>query len=401
MATLTLRTVKGSPLTNAEVDANFTNINNELATVQSNPTFTGDVVISGDLTVQGNTTTLSAQNLAISDNMLYMNQGVSVDVTNAVGDGTNVVYTTSENNYIIGMNVDVTGVSPSSFNVNNATITAVTSTSFTIASTNTDTFSSAGTARAHASTNPDLGWSGAYDDGSYGHAGIFRDASDGVFKVYDGYTLEPDESTYIDTTHSSFNLADFQATTFIGALNGNATTASALQTARSIALSGDLSGSASFDGSAGITINATINTNSVALGTDTTGFYVGTITGTTNEIEVAGSGSEGASVTIGLPNSVTISGTMNAADFNSTSDLRLKENINPLQNSLKVIESLEGVSFNWKENGKEAIGVIAQQVEEIIPQIVSTDDEGIKRVSYDSIVPLLIEAIKELNSKIS
>ena len=216
MATITLRSVKGSPLTNVEVDANFTNLNNELAGVQANPTFSGDVVISGDLTVQGTTTTISAQDLAIADNMIYMNQGVSVDVTNAVGDGTNVVYTTTENNYLVGMNVDVTGVSPSSFNVDNAVITAVTSTSFTIASAITDTFSSGGTARAHASTNPDLGWAGGYDDGTYGHAGFFRDASDGIFKVYDGYTLEPDETPYIDTNHSSFNLADLQAGNFIG-----------------------------------------------------------------------------------------------------------------------------------------------------------------------------------------
>ena len=80
----------------------------------------------------------------------------------------------------------------------------------------TVSFLSAGTARAHASTNPDLGWTGGYDDGTYGHAGFFRDASDGIFKVYDGYTLEPDETPYIDTNHSSFNLADLQAGNFIG-----------------------------------------------------------------------------------------------------------------------------------------------------------------------------------------
>jgi hypothetical protein len=216
MATITLRNVKGSPLTNAEVDANFTNLNSELSNLGANPVFSGDVTISGDLTVQGATTTISAQDLAISDNMIYMNQGVLVDVTGAVGDGTNVVYTTTENNYLVGMNVDITGVSPSSFNVNDATITAVTSTSFTIASTNTDTFSSSGTARAHASTNPDLGWAGGYDDGTYGHAGFFRDASDGKFKVYDGYTLEPDLTPYIDTNHASFNLADLQAGSFYG-----------------------------------------------------------------------------------------------------------------------------------------------------------------------------------------
>ena len=55
---------------------------------------------------------------------------------------------------------------------------------------------------------------------------------------------------------------------------------------------------------------ATIQANSVALSTDTTGNYVAAISGTTNEIEVSGSGSEGATVTVGLPNNVTISGNL-------------------------------------------------------------------------------------------
>jgi len=87
---------------------------------------------------------------------------------------------------------------------------------------------------------------------------------------------------------------------------GNADTATALETARFINLSGDVTGNVSFDGTATATIVATIAADSVALGTDTTGNYVATISGTANEIEVSGSGSETAAVTIGLPNDVTI-----------------------------------------------------------------------------------------------
>ena len=88
---------------------------------------------------------------------------------------------------------------------------------------------------------------------------------------------------------------------------GNATTATALETARTITLSGDVTASAtSFDGSANITISTTIAANSVALGTDTTGNYIATVAGTSNEIEVSGSGSESATITIGLPDDVTI-----------------------------------------------------------------------------------------------
>jgi hypothetical protein len=81
-----------------------------------------------------------------------------------------------------------------------------------------------------------------------------------------------------------------------GDLTGNADTASALETARTIALGGDLSGSASFDGSASITINATIEPDSVALGTDTTGDYVASVSAS-DGISATGTG-EGAAVSL-------------------------------------------------------------------------------------------------------
>lgn len=90
-----------------------------------------------------------------------------------------------------------------------------------------------------------------------------------------------------------------------GDLTGNADTATSLETARTIALIGDVSGSASFDGTSDINISVSVEPDSVALGTDTTGNYVESITGTTNEIEVSGSG-ESATVQIGLPNDVQI-----------------------------------------------------------------------------------------------
>jgi hypothetical protein len=61
-------------------------------------------------------------------------------------------------------------------------------------------------------SNPDLGFAGNYNDGTYHHAGFFRDASDaGTFKVFENYGLEPDASPYIDTTHATFKLAPFSA----------------------------------------------------------------------------------------------------------------------------------------------------------------------------------------------
>jgi len=94
-----------------------------------------------------------------------------------------------------------------------------------------------------------------------------------------------------------------------GSCTGNAATATALETGREISLTGDVTASGvSFDGTGNISLSTTIGANSVALGTDTTGNYVSTISGTTNEIEVSGSGSETATVTVGLPSNVTIAG---------------------------------------------------------------------------------------------
>jgi cytoskeletal protein CcmA (bactofilin family) len=225
-----------------------------------------------------------------------------------------------------------------------------------------------------ASANPDMGVAFNYNDGTYRHAGLFRDSSDGVFKVFEGY--EPEPVSPINTSDATYSDARFQAEsiiltqttgtapmsvssstvvanlnadkldgqdgsyyapidspTFTGTVSlpnntvalgtqttgnyvadisggtgvtithtpgegttpsvaigqdvstsasvtfaavtapvvGNASTASTLQTPRTISLSGDISGSVSFNGSSNVDISATIQPNSVALGTDTTG----------------------------------------------------------------------------------------------------------------------------------
>ena len=90
-----------------------------------------------------------------------------------------------------------------------------------------------------------------------------------------------------------------------------------------------------------------------------------------------------------------------------SSDIRLKENIQPIQNALEKIESISGNTYDWKDGYDEIhshkgsdVGVIAQEIEEILPQIVTNRDNGYKAVQYEKIIPLLIEAIKELSDKI-
>jgi hypothetical protein len=94
------------------------------------------------------------------------------------------------------------------------------------------------------------------------------------------------------------------------------------------------------------------------------------------------------------------SGTVNAANFNTTSDATLKTNVETLTGSLDAVKSLRGVSFDWLENGGSEVGVIAQEVEAVLPDVVSTNDQGIKSVKYGNMVALLIEAMKEQQAQI-
>jgi hypothetical protein len=231
----------------------------------------GDLQIDGNLIVGGTTTTLSAQNLAVADNMIYLNQGIEVNIVDAAGDGTFITYTTDRpHNYVVGMTVTITGCTPSTYDIadgDNEVITAtISDTSFTVQKVDVGFYESGGTARAKTSTNPDLGWAAGYNDGTYAHTGFFRDASDGRFKVFEGYIPEPDEDVFIDTTHASFALADIQAENFYGELVGNASTATNLQTARNISIAGDATGTQSFDGSADSEISITLADTAVTVG---------------------------------------------------------------------------------------------------------------------------------------
>ena len=90
---------------------------------------------------------------------------------------------------------------------------------------------------------------------------------------------------------------------------------------------------------------------------------------------------------------------VNAVDFNSTSDARLKTNIKGIEDALKKVMLLKGVSFDWADSGDKTIGLIAQDVEQVLPDVVS-QGEVYKSVAYGNIVAVLIEAIKEQQKQI-
>lgn len=94
-----------------------------------------------------------------------------------------------------------------------------------------------------------------------------------------------------------------------------------------------------------------------------------------------------------------VAGTITCVDINSTSDINLKENIHSIDDPLGKVMQINGVGFRWKDTKEDAIGVIAQDIEEVIPELVKNNDH-IKTVNYNGLIGVLIEAIKEQQRQI-
>ena len=224
-----------------------------------------------------------------------------------------------------------------------------------------------------------------------------------------------------------------------GSITGNAGTATTLQTARTI-------NGTSFNGSANITITAN-TTNALTVGSGLalsagttfngsaavtiTNAGVTGITGTTNQVVASaatgsvtlslpqsintGANVQFGSLGIGTPASATageIRATNNVTAYYS-SDERLKTNVRKIQGALESVSKIDGVIYDWNETyladhgdvdgyfvRQNNSGVIAQQVEKVFPHVVADREDGYKAVRYELLVPLLIEAIKELKAEI-
>jgi len=116
------------------------------------------------------------------------------------------------------------------------------------------------------------------------------------------------------------------------------------------------------------------------------------------------------SVTTGSPATVYTSsskiyfnpstGTLNSTIYNSLSDENKKKNIKTIGNAIDTVNQLNGVEFDWKDTGVKSYGVIAQEIEKVLPDLVTMDDQGNKSVNYNGLFGFLINAIKEQQKQI-
>lgn len=180
------------------------------------------------------------------------------------------------------------------------------------------------------------------------------------------------------------------------------------------------------EASANLNLDGDTGTGLVGLATQSLGVF-----GTSLEVETVGSGT---SITIGLPDAVTIqdsltvstgditltdgsleffglapeitgvtsitaAGRITANDFNSTSDISRKENIVEIDSAVEKVESLRGVLFDWKDGSGTSGGVIAQEVQEVLPSLVNMSGEDLT-VQYNGLTGLLLQAVKELSARV-
>jgi hypothetical protein len=101
---------------------------------------------------------------------------------------------------------------------------------------------------------------------------------------------------------------------------------------------------------------------------------------------------------------VTVKGTVKANGVTLTSDERLKKDITPLDDAMPLLEKLNGYQYHWKDASWDAslqTGLLAQEVEKVLPELVKTDDKGLKSVNYLGLIPYMLEALKTQQSTIA
>ena len=97
---------------------------------------------------------------------------------------------------------------------------------------------------------------------------------------------------------------------------------------------------------------------------------------------------------------LSATGNITSPYFYSESDANLKKDVTPIIDALSSVQALSGVNFTWKHNDIKAIGLIAQEVEQVLPVVVGVSPEGYKTVQYNSIIAVLIEAVKDQQKQI-
>lgn len=369
MAIIVLRSVKGSELTNNEVDANFTNLNNELGTtakLSGNNSYTGTNSYSQTITStvpNGTAPFIVASSTNIPNLNASSLNGATFASPGNIGTGTpgsgnfTTITAGSINGALTGSATGLAGLNSNGIAVR--------------------TSSTAFTARSIAGSGTDITVQNG--DGVSGNPTILTGTNIPKKNTANIYTQK---NTFGEISAYGFTNDDY-GNLFFGFDRTSGTDELGLPYIPS------LTGAPTGTPPVSKTFYAPITWDS---GNKKLWIYSG---GVWN-----GAGGEG--VVNPTPDTLvqrSSTGQVNATGFNTLSDIRLKGDILDLENSLEKILAISGKSYFFKNNKeRREFGFIAQEVEKVIPEIVH--GEGIKTINYQSVIPILVEAIKTLSKRI-
>ena len=361
---------------------------------------TGDVTGSATMTDLGNTsisTTIAANSVALgtdtTGNYVQDITGTANEITvSGSGSESASVTLALPDDVTIGNDLTVTGdVGATNLTLSgNLTVqgstTTVSSTTLEVAD------GSVKVAKDNAANATDFGLYGQYVEGSTTkYAGLLWDASESSkFRLFHGNQSEP--TTTVNTSGTGHSTGKL-----IADLEGNADTATALATARTIAIAGDVVGSASFDGTGNISINSTIQADSIVLGTDTTGNFLRELSAGQG-IDITHTASEGSTATIAAELATETNAgvaTFDGTDFTvSTGDVTLNaERIQDIVGAMFSGNTETGVGATYQDSDgtidlvvsttASTITDLTESVEDIVGAMVTANTESGITVAYD------------------
>jgi hypothetical protein len=462
----------------------------------------GDITIKGDLNVLGAETITTLSNLQVDDTFVYLNGGDTVVANTALVTGINDLtfkgHYNGGNNVTFYVKIDSTGVGADKFSwsLDNFSTTEAANVDITTAQQTlrwgisvqfeANTGHTAGDiwTGAAAPLNLDTGWASnrnpGHAAGGYTHLGMFLDASDTRFKVFQSY--RPSVAGTINVSDPSFEYGLVQANTFYstgsgqiiiptgntnqrasdtlgslryntedgqfegygaegwGQIGGGGLGKFLFKKANYTASSGDRIAANTVGGGFTVTLpgvpaaddiveiideNNTFNTGNLTVDRNGqtienvadnlvadisgTNFYC-QYDGTTWRVFGLATGTQYFEGTLSVnaldvtesvtANTGAFTGQVSAQDFNSTSDIAFKQDVSTITDASSLINKLRGVSFKWKNNQEPSYGLVAQELESVIPNLVTKNVDGTKSVKYNGLIGFLIESNKQLQQRI-
>lgn len=378
MATLVLRQTKGQPLTNSEVDGNFTNLNDEIATKLPSATYTAADILTKIKTVDGLGSGLDADTL----------DGLNTSSTlPATTDKSSIISRDASGNSAVNALTVAAALTGASANFSGPVSVG----SITISTGSIPVVSGGTGATTAQNARTNLGVSIGSDVQAYSPN---LQALTTYTPVADRLPYYTGASTSALTAFTSFGR------TLVGSID-----VFAARTNLGLVIGTDVQ---PFDSD--LSALANITTNGLYVKTSNGTAVSRSINGVSGEIVISNGDGVAGNPTISVGTGIaklsannTFAGSNTfqaifATEVNTTSDQRLKENIQTLNNAVDIVLNLRGVSY--LKGGKPEIGLIAQEVEHVLPQVVGEDPSGYKTVAYGNLVGLLVEAIKEQQNTI-